>query len=94
MFEFKLQLGCLVIVLYIIFVYIKETYNKKLSCNKIFDSLLVVSPWAIVFDGLTAWLVNHLNIVPEWINILSHGIFYILMNITIIISYTYMVDIT
>ena len=48
MFEFKLQLGCLVIVLYIIFVYIKETYNKKLSCNKIFDSLLVVSPWAIV----------------------------------------------
>lgn len=44
------------------------------------------------FDGLTAWTVNHLNIVPEWFNRTAHLLFFVLMDITIIITAEYMYD--
>lgn len=94
MTHFKLQAGCLAIILYIIFVYVKQTLNKKIPCNKIFDALLIITPWAVAFDGFTAWTVNNMDIVPEKLNLIAHGMFYVLMNITIIISYTYMLDVT
>lgn len=94
MSDFKLQIGCLIIALYFTLTYIKETQDKKLPCNRIFDALLVVAPWAIVFDGVTAWTVNHMDIVPDWLNILLHAFFLCLMNAVTIIIYLYMLNLT
>lgn len=43
----KLQLGCLLVVLYIVITYVKETVREKIPCNKYFDALLAVAPWAV-----------------------------------------------
>ncbi|MGN0436718.1 MAG: HD-GYP domain-containing protein [Wujia sp.] len=91
MFEFKLQLGCLIVVLYFTIVYIKQTYDRKVACNKLFDALLIAAPWAIIFDGLTAWTVNHMDTVPGWINMAAHGIFFVLMDLVNILIFVYMV---
>lgn len=39
MFDFKLQIACLLIVLYFIAEYTKATLNNKVKCNKIFDAI-------------------------------------------------------
>lgn len=90
MYEFKLQIGCLLIVLYVMLAYVKETLDRKINCNKIFDCLLALSPWAIIFDGATAWTVNHQDIVPAWLNLLLHGLFFISMDMVIILTFLYM----
>ena len=35
--------------------------NAKVSCNPICDVLMMIIPSLIVFDGVTAWTVNHLE---------------------------------
>lgn len=90
----KLQIGCLVIVLYIVCVYIKETLKKNISCNPTYDLLMVFCPWAIILDGVTACTVNYLDVVPAWVNLCLHGLFYLLMVAVIVCSYVYMLEIT
>lgn len=90
----KLQIGCLLIVLYIICIYVKETLNRNISCNPKYDILMAVCPWAIIFDGVTACTVNYLEVVPSWLNLLLHGLFFLLMLMVISCTYVYMVDIT
>lgn len=85
----KLQVGCLLVILYIVITYIKATH-RKISCNRYFDVLLAVAPWAVFFDGLTAWTVNHMDIVPEYVNRTAHLIFFVLMDIIIIVTAKYM----
>lgn len=46
---FKLQSGCLVIILYIIINYIRETVHSNFKCNLYFDLLMIFSPLAIIF---------------------------------------------
>lgn len=55
----KLQIGCLLVISYIEVTYIKATLKGKIPCNKRFDLLMAVAPWAVFFDVLTAWTVNH-----------------------------------
>lgn len=86
----KLQIGCLVVVLYIIVTYIGETRDRKISCNKLFDILMLVVPWAVFFDGLTAWTVNHLDFVPPRVNMLAHLLFFVFMDLTVIVTAVYM----
>ena len=89
MFEFKLQLGCLVVVLYFIIFYVRDTSRQGYNCNKYFDALLIVAPWSLVFDGATAWSVNHLDIVSESVNLFLHALFILLTNAVSIIVYQY-----
>ena len=91
MFEFKLQIGCLAVVLCITIYYVKSTMNKKLPCNRFFDALLFLIPWAIVFDGVTAWSVNHMDVVPDWLNLVFHGLFFILMNESLALIFIYLI---
>ena len=44
--------------------YVKATLGEKLVCNRYFDGLMVTAPWAVIFDGVTSWTVNHQDIVP------------------------------
>ena len=92
MVEFKLQVGCLLVVLYFSVSYIKDAMNKKTPCNPIFDALLAVVMWAIVFDGATAWTVNHMDIVPDWVNRLLHGLFFVFMNSVTVLIFLYMIS--
>lgn len=87
---FKLQLGCLLVILYIEITYIREILRGKIACNKFFDALMIVAPWAVFFDGLTAWMVNHMDIVPEYLNRIGHLLFFIFMDFTIIVTAAYM----
>lgn len=88
----KLQLGCLLVILYIMAAYVKATRHEKMSCNRIYDALMAVTPLAVIFDGITAWTINHMDIVPGIVNRAAHLIFYILMDLEILITALYMYD--
>ena len=85
----KLQIGCLVLVLYLELIYIWQTTGKnaKVSCNPIFDALMMIIPSLIVFDGLTAWTVNHLDIVPVSLNLVFHAVFFILLSLFMFVMF-------
>lgn len=72
----KLQISCLLITFYIIWIYLWQTKDKKIPENKIFKLLIIFIPLEIIFDGVTAWTVNHTEIVPHNINIILHAIFF------------------
>lgn len=84
----------MLIFFYILWMYWKESVNTKIECNFFYDALLCVAPWAIFFDGLTAWTVNHTQIVSDNLNLALHGLFFISMDLTIIFSTLYMWHIT
>lgn len=90
--EVRLQIGCMAVTLYLMIMYIKGTYDKDIPCNRYFDAILTVAPWAILFDGITAWTVNHLNIVPMWVNVGAHLLYFIAMDLTLVFSAIYMYD--
>lgn len=88
----KLQVGCLIIILYVIVTYVKAADRRHIPCNKLYDALMVVTPWAVFFDGLTSWTVNHLDAVPDIVNRMAHLLFFIFMDLVIIITALYMYD--
>lgn len=61
----KLQFGCLLVILYIVITYLKAILKRKIVLSREFNLLMFVAPIAVLFDGITAWTVNHMNIVPE-----------------------------
>ncbi len=91
-FEFKLQLGCLLLVLYFISAYLRETIGKNRKRNIYFTVLLYAAPLAIIFDGATAWTVNRLDTVPAWLNLLLHALFYLSVDAVIVFDYLYIID--
>lgn len=92
MYQLKLQVGCLSVVLYIIIMYLKDTVGSKYPCNKYFDAILYIAPWAIVFDGASAWTVNHLSLVSHRLNLCVHLIFFLLMDAMLTVNALYMFD--
>ena len=88
----KLQLGCMLAVLYIVITYIRTTLKSKIPCNWLFDGLMIAAPQAIFFDGLTAWTVNHTGLVPDMVNRIAHLFFFLAMDVTVIITALYMYD--
>lgn len=88
----RLHIGCLLVILYIEITYIKATSKAKIPCNTLFYILMLLAPWAVFFDGLTAWTVNHTDIVPVFLNRLAHLLFLVLMDLSIIITALYMYD--
>lgn len=91
----KLQIGCMLILLYIIFVYVKELkrYGQKhrFSC---FDAMLFVGLFSLFFDGATAYTVNHLEQVNRTVNMLFHLFFLIGLDSFIFSLFIYMLSIT
>lgn len=74
----RVQIACLLIVGYIGFMYFRECkrYHKKLS-SSIFDKILLLSLFCIIFDGVTAVTVNNLESVPLVWNRIFHLCFLI-----------------
>lgn len=93
--HFKLQLGCLVILLYIGFIYLKECrrYHRKLK-ETLFDELLIMGIISLLFDVATAYTVNHLDTVPPLLNRIFHILFLGSLDTVIFVLFLYMVHIT
>lgn len=91
----KLQIGCLVIILYIASMYWKEC--RRFHVKKpfsVFDGMLILGVVSIGFDGLTAYTVNHLDSVNEVVNDIFHMIFLLSLDLFIFLLFLYMVSIT
>ncbi len=91
----KLQIGCMLVLLYVTFVYFKETgrYKRKRSFG-IYQGLLLTGIICIFFDGLTAYMVNHLDHVTASVNMLCHMIFLLSIDAFIFLLFVYMLSIT
>ncbi len=91
----KLQLGCLAILLYIGFIYLKECrrYRRKLN-ETLFDELLIMGIISLFFDGATAYTVNNPDTVPPVLNSIFHILFLGSLDTVIFALFLYMVHIT
>ena len=88
----KLQFSCILVILYIVITYIRAIKRGKNKTSRQYNLLLLVAPIAVIFDGITAWTVNHMDIVPTGVNRLAHLLFFLFMDFTIIITSRYMYD--
>lgn len=91
----KLQVGCMLIILYIAFIYCKERKRfRQRHKATVFDGLLALSFPAILFDGLTAYTVNHLETVDKTVNMILHLFFLLSLDFFIFWLFLYMISIT
>lgn len=91
----KLQIGCLIILLYIAFIYIREykKHGRNLK-ETLFDELLALGITSLLLDGATAYTVNNLDIVPPVLNMVLHALFLISLDTVIFVFFLYMLFIT
>lgn len=91
----RLQAGCLIVVMYIAFVYFWECrkYHKKLN-SSIFDKLLILSIVCILLDGVTGITVNYQEFVNPILNKVLHMLFLIGLDTVVYTMFGYMLKIT
>ena len=91
----RLQIGCLLIVGYIGFIYFQECkrYHKKLS-SSMFNIILLVSMVCILFDGITAVTVNYPEIVHPILNKGLHLVFLVGIDAVVYMMSGYMLRMT
>ena len=73
----KAQIACLAILIYIYMMYVNDgRHLNKITGKKggdpVFNRLFVVAELAVFFDGMTAWSVNCLELLPDWVNLGLH----------------------
>ena len=86
----KLQIGCMLIVLYIAFIYFRERDAYKVHKKEIvFELLLFTGMFSITFDGLTAYTVNHINQVPAIVNAVFHACFLCSLDAIVFLIFLY-----
>ena len=91
----KLQIGCMLIVIYIAFIYFRERYAYKVKKKEIvFELLLFMGIFSIAFDGITAYTVNRLNKVPALLNDIFHICFLCSLDAIVFLIFLYILDIT
>lgn len=91
----KLQVGCILIILYIIFVYFKECRRFKIKRrNTIFTGILFLGVICVFFDGVTAYTVNHMDRVNTVCNDILHMCFLLCIDTLVFLLFIYMMSIT
>lgn len=87
----KLQIGCLLVLLYVGGIFIRECrrYHEKLSETK-YDTLLCLGIISVTFDLITAYTVNHLEQVPSLLNLIFHGLFFVALDGVVFALFVYM----
>lgn len=93
--DYKLQIGCFIVISYIIIMYIHGTgkLHKKHRFNS-FDLVLLCGVIYLVFDTVTVYTVNHLDTVPLWLNYMCHAVFLMLIDLIIFLFFYYLLDIS
>jgi len=76
----KIQIYSIVIILYIAFVFFRDSKVYKLNVKKrFFPKLIIISFVLLVLDAITAITSNRLDVVPFAVNVVLHGAFNILL---------------
>lgn len=91
----RLQIGCLLIVIYIGFIYFRDCkrYRKNLD-SSIFDEMIILSIFCIIFDGITAVMVNNLEVVNSVWNKVFHLFFLVGIDTVVYMMFAYMLSTT
>ncbi len=88
----KLQIGCLVFLLYVAFIYMRDCKKYHIDLHDTyFDELILLGITSVTFDGITAWTVNHTDIVPTFLNRILHLIFFISLDMVVFFIFLYMI---
>ncbi len=91
----KLQTGCLAVLLYIAFIYLRDCkkYNS-VAKETLFDKLLLLGIASIILDGATAFTVNNSVMADTVFNTVLHALFLISLDSVIFVLFLYMLHIS
>ena len=91
----KLQIGCLAVVFFVIFTYLREVgVNKKEKKYDLFTAIYITAITWIIFDGITAYTVNHLSDVNNTLNLIFHFMFMVSIDTMVFLMFLYILQIT
>lgn len=91
----KLQIACFIIVWYVIFIYVQDRKQYKDDNKDYFFRLLVKAGIvSILFDGITAYTVNRVSVVPLWLNNLLHMCFLLSLDTFVFVMFRYLMEAT
>ena len=91
----RLQFGCLVVLLYIGFTYLRECRQYHIKPKgAAFDELFGLAFFCVMTDAATAYTVNHLDTVPPLLNTVLHAMFLVSLDLVIFALFLYMLSIT
>ena len=82
------QIGCFIILIYISRCYFMVKRKKTVS-HRIFSITLITALINDIFDIITVFCVNELDIVPKWFNKFAHIVFLFTIFLTLYLSYSY-----
>ena len=92
---FKLQIGCLAIIFFVIFTYLREVgVNRKKKDYSLFTAIYINAITWLIFDGLTAYTVNHLDTISRTTNLVFHLCFMISIDTMVFLTFLYILSIT
>ena len=89
MLHYKLQIGCLIIILYMVIMYYYAAIKSKEYKTSMFDIMLAGGISYLIFDMITVYTVNHLDTVPDVLNRICHAIFLMLLDLEIFLLFYY-----
>ena len=93
--HFKLQIGCLAIVFYVVFSYLNEVgVNRKKINYDLFTAIYICGIVWLIFDGITAYTVNNLETVNRKVNLFCHFMFMVSIDTMVFLMFLYMLYIT
>ncbi|MGN0728876.1 hypothetical protein [Treponema sp.] len=91
----KLQIGCLVVVLYILISYTRQYKSYKMNLHEtFFDELSILGLLCLSFDCATAYTVNRLDSVNPLLNLFLHLMFLLCIDSVVFGLFLYMLNIT
>ena len=85
----RMEIALSLVVAFIAYVYFGAD-RKHTLLHRTFSGLLVVLLVHLVFDGITIYTVNHLDSVPELVNLSVHAIYLISINVTVYLYFLYL----
>lgn len=93
MLDCKLQIGCTLVLLYIMGVNYRERMRYGMRRHvRLFDALMLAGLVMFIFDGATAYTVNRLDTVSPTLNLLLHGGFLISIDVVVFVEFLYLLE--
>lgn len=91
----RLQLACLLVILYLTFIYYKERRRYHLTDKvRLYDVLLISGIFCLMLDGITAVTVNNQDAVNDTVNLALHGAFLVSIDAMLFFLLLYTLNIT
>ena len=86
----RMEMACFMVLLFMGILYFAVKHEKT-KLHRVFSALLIVSMLHLGFDALTVYTVNHMDVVPVWLNDLAHRLFIGTMVTIFYLVYCYIV---